>query len=126
IREPLGVIAAITPFNFPFNLAAHKLGPAIAAGNTIVLKPASQTPLSSLYIADLFEKAGLPKGVLNVITGRGGEIGDLLVTDERVKMVTFTGSLEVGQRIRRLAGLQRVTLELGSNSPAIIDRVLDL
>lgn len=126
IREPLGVIAAITPFNFPFNLAAHKLGPAIAAGNTIVLKPASQTPLSSLYIADLFEKAGLPKGVLNVITGRGGEIGDLLVTDERVKMVTFTGSLEVGQRIRRLAGLKRVTLELGSNSPVIIDKVQDL
>ncbi|MDW0116212.1 aldehyde dehydrogenase family protein [Sporosarcina thermotolerans] len=126
VREPLGVIAAITPFNFPYNLAAHKLGPAIAAGNTIVLKPASQTPLSSLFIAELFEKAGLPKGVLNVITGSGAVIGDLLVTDERVKMVTFTGSLEVGQRIKKLAGLKRVTLELGSNSPVIIDKVQDL
>jgi acyl-CoA reductase-like NAD-dependent aldehyde dehydrogenase len=126
IREPLGVIAAITPFNFPFNLAAHKLGPAIAAGNTIVLKPASQTPLSALYIAELFERAGLPKGVLNVITGSGGVIGDLLVTDDRVKMVTFTGSLEVGKRIKELAGLKRVTLELGSNAPVIVDKVQDL
>ncbi|WP_080848759.1 aldehyde dehydrogenase family protein [Cytobacillus gottheilii] len=126
IREPLGVIAAITPFNFPFNLAAHKLGPAIAAGNTIVLKPASQTPLSALYIAELFERAGLPKGVLNVLTGSGGVIGDLLVSDNRVKMVTFTGSLEVGKRIKELAGLKRVTLELGSNAPVIIDKVQDL
>jgi acyl-CoA reductase-like NAD-dependent aldehyde dehydrogenase len=126
IREPLGVIAAITPFNFPFNLAAHKLGPAIAAGNTIVLKPASQTPLSALYIAEIFERAGLPKGVLNVITGSGGVVGDLLVTDDRVKMVTFTGSLEVGKRIKELAGLKRVTLELGSNAPVIIDKVQDL
>lgn len=126
IREPLGVIAAITPFNFPFNLAAHKLGPAIAAGNSIVLKPASQTPLSAFYIAELFERAGLPKGVLNVVTGSGGVIGDLLVTDDRVKMVTFTGSLEVGKRVKELAGLKRVTLELGSNAPVIIDNVKDL
>src|SRR5690606_32957108 len=80
-KEPLGVIAAITPYNFPFNLVAHKLGPAIAAGNSIVLKPASQTPLSALYIAEVFEKAGLPPGVLNVITGKGGVIGDAMVKD---------------------------------------------
>lgn len=126
IREPLGVIAAITPFNFPFNLVAHKLGPAIAAGNTVVLKPASQTPLSALFIAELFEKAGLPKGVINVITGSGSVIGDLLVTDERVKMLTFTGSLEVGRRITQLAGIKKVTLELGSNAPVIIDNVQNL
>jgi len=125
-REPLGIIAAITPFNFPFNLVAHKLGPAFAAGNTVVLKPASQTPLSALYIAEVFEKAGLPPGALNVVTGRGGVIGDVLVQDPRVKMVTFTGSLEVGQRIRQLAGLKRVTLELGSNSPVIIDNIRNL
>src|SRR5690606_19497654 len=115
VREPLGVIAAITPFNFPFNLVAHKLGPAFAAGNTVVLKPASQTPLSALYIVEVFEKAGLPPGALNIVTGRGGVIGDRMVQDPRVKMVTFTGSLEVGLRIRQLAGLKRVTLELGSN-----------
>ncbi|MFC4354274.1 aldehyde dehydrogenase family protein [Chryseomicrobium palamuruense] len=126
IREPLGVIAAITPFNFPFNLAAHKLGPAIAAGNTIVLKPASQTPLSAIFIAELFEEAGLPKGVLNVITGSGSLIGDLLVKDSRINMITFTGSLEVGKRIIKLAGLKKVTLELGSNAPVIIDKVKDL
>lgn len=125
-REPLGVIAAITPFNFPFNLVAHKLGPAIAAGNSVVLKPASQTPLSALYIAEVFEKAGLPPGVLNVITGRGGVVGDAMVQDPRVKMVTFTGSLEVGRRIKQLAGLKRVTLELGSNSPVIIDNIRNL
>lgn len=126
VREPLGVIAAITPFNFPFNLVAHKLGPAFAAGNTVVLKPASQTPLSALYIVEVFEKAGLPPGALNIVTGRGGVIGDRMVQDPRVKMVTFTGSLEVGLRIRQLAGLKRVTLELGSNSPVIIDNIRNL
>jgi acyl-CoA reductase-like NAD-dependent aldehyde dehydrogenase len=125
-REPLGVIVAITPFNFPFNLTAHKLGPAFAAGNTVVLKPASQTPLSALMTARLFEEAGLPSGALNVVTGRGGDIGDSLVQDKRVKMVTFTGSLEVGRAIKEKAGLKRVTLELGSNSGVIIDSVENL
>ncbi|WP_135550849.1 aldehyde dehydrogenase family protein [Paenibacillus cymbidii] len=125
-REPLGVVAAITPFNFPFNLVAHKLGPAFAAGNTVVLKPAYQTPLSALLIAKFFAEAGLPAGALNVVTGRGGAIGDRLVTDSRVKMVTFTGSVPVGLGIKEKAGLKRVTLELGSNAGVIVDSTDDL
>ncbi|MFB4158984.1 aldehyde dehydrogenase family protein [Geomicrobium sp. JSM 1781026] len=125
-HEPLGVIAAITPFNFPFNLTAHKLGPAFAAGNTVVLKPASQTPLSGLMTARIFEEAGLPKGALQVITGKGSELGDLLVKDDRVRMVTFTGSVSVGKAILEKAGLKKVTLELGSNSGVIVDTVEDL
>jgi acyl-CoA reductase-like NAD-dependent aldehyde dehydrogenase len=126
IREPLGIIAAITPFNFPMNLVAHKVGPAIAAGNTVVLKPASQTPLSSYKIADYFHRAGLPKGALNVITGSGRAIGDVLMKDDRIKMITFTGSPEVGQYIRENSGLKRVTLELGSNSALIVDDAVQL
>ncbi|PLR82986.1 aldehyde dehydrogenase [Bacillus canaveralius] len=125
-REPLGVIGAITPFNFPFNLTAHKLGPAFAAGNTVVLKPASQTPLSAFMTAKIFEEAGLPKGALNVITGKGRAIGDLIVTDPRVKMITFTGSVPVGMGIKNKSGLKRVTLELGSNAAVIVDSVSDL
>jgi acyl-CoA reductase-like NAD-dependent aldehyde dehydrogenase len=121
IREPLGVIAAITPFNFPMNLVAHKVGPAIAAGNTVVLKPASQTPLSSYKIAEYFHRAGLPNGALNVITGSGRAVGDILMNDDRIKMITFTGSPEVGKYIRENSGLKRVTLELGSNSALIVD-----
>ena len=112
VREPLGVIGAITPFNFPMNLVAHKVGPAIAAGNTIVLKPASQTPLSAYFIAELFEEVGLPKGALNVITGSGKTVGDRIVMDERVNMVTFTGSPAVGIGIRNKAGLKKL---LGGN-----------
>ncbi|SEH83779.1 Acyl-CoA reductase [Halobacillus karajensis] len=125
-KEPLGIIAAITPFNFPFNLVAHKLGPAIASGNSVVLKPAYQTPLSALLTAEIFEEAGLPPGVLNVVTGRGSMIGDILVRDSRVNMVTFTGSLEVGLGIKAKAGLKKVTLELGSNSGLIVDSTDDL
>jgi len=121
IREPLGIIAAITPFNFPFNLVAHKLGPAIASGNAVVLKPASQTPLSALFTAEVFAEAGLPEGVLNVVTGKGSIIGDQLVKDDRVKMVTFTGSVDVGLGIKQKVGLKKVTLELGSNSAVIVD-----
>lgn len=126
IREPLGVIGAITPFNFPMNLVAHKVGPAIAAGNTIVLKPASQTPLSSFFLAELLEEAGLPAGALNVVTGSGKEVGEKLVEDERIKMITFTGSPAVGIGIRNKAGLKRVTLELGSNSALIVDSGVNL
>lgn len=126
VREPIGVIGAITPFNFPMNLVAHKLGPAIAAGNTVVLKPASQTPLSAYFIAELFEQAGLPNGALNVVTGSGKTVGDQIVTDSRVRMITFTGSPEVGIAIRNKAGLKRVTLELGSNSAVIIDEQVDI
>ncbi|WLR49661.1 aldehyde dehydrogenase family protein [Bacillus tianshenii] len=126
IRQPVGVVAAITPFNFPMNLVAHKVGPAIASGNTVVLKPASQTPLSAYFIGELFEKAGLPKGALNVITGSGSKVGDQIVTDERVKKITFTGSPEVGIGIRNKSGLKKVTLELGSNSAVIVDKDADI
>lgn len=126
IRQPIGVVAAITPFNFPMNLVAHKVGPAIAAGNTIVLKPASQTPLTSLYLAELLQEAGLPKGALNVVTGSGGVVGDRLIHDDRVKAITFTGSPAVGIGLRSKAGLKKVTLELGSNSALIVDKGVDI
>lgn len=121
VKEPVGVVGAITPFNFPMNLVAHKLGPAIAVGNTVVLKPAGQTPLSAYFIAELFEKAGLPKGAIQVITGSGKAIGDQLISDPRVKHITFTGSPKVGISLREKAGLKGLTLELGSNSAVIID-----
>lgn len=124
--EPLGVIGAITPFNFPMNLVAHKVGPAIAAGNTIVLKPASQTPLSAYFLAELLEQAGLPNGAFNVVTGKGRIVGNRIVEDDRVKMVTFTGSPEVGKEIRGKAGLKKVTLELGSNAAVILDKEIDI
>lgn len=119
-RHPIGVVSAITPFNFPLNLALHKLAPAFAAGNTVVLKPAGKTPLSSYKLVKLFEEAGLPKGALNLVIGNGSEIGDVLVTDTRISKVTFTGSPSVGIKLRQKAGLKKVTLELGSNSPNII------
>jgi acyl-CoA reductase-like NAD-dependent aldehyde dehydrogenase len=121
VREPLGVIAAVTPFNFPLNLSAHKIGPALAAGNTVVHKPASTTPVSAILLARLLRDCGLPPGALNVVTGSGGEVGDALVFHPDVAMVTFTGSAEVGTRIRNLAGLKRVTLELGNNSAVIVE-----
>jgi acyl-CoA reductase-like NAD-dependent aldehyde dehydrogenase len=126
VREPIGVVAAITPFNFPMNLVAHKVGPAIAAGNPVVLKPASQTPLSSIFLAKIAEEAGLPKGALNVVTGKGSVVGDALVTHKKVSMVTFTGSPAVGIALRNKAGLKRVTLELGSNSAVIVDEGVPL
>ncbi|MDO7908287.1 aldehyde dehydrogenase family protein [Paenibacillus sp. JX-17] len=122
VKYPVGVVGAITPFNFPMNLVAHKVGPALAAGNTVVLKPAEQTPLSSYFIAGLLHEAGLPAGALNVISGDGKTVGDRLVTDPRVNYITFTGSPRVGTEIRSKAGLKKVMLELGSNSAVIIDR----
>jgi acyl-CoA reductase-like NAD-dependent aldehyde dehydrogenase len=121
IREPVGVVAAITPFNFPLNLAMHKIGPAIAAGNAVVHKPASTTPISAIKMAAVFGECGLPKGALNVITGPGGEVGEMLACHKDVAMITFTGSPEVGLRLRNLAGLKRVTLELGNNSAVIVE-----
>lgn len=126
IEQPIGVVGAITPFNFPQNLVAHKVGPAIAAGNTIVLKPASQTPLSALFLAELIDQTALPKGAFNVITGSGRTVGDALVESDKVKMITFTGSPAVGIGIRNKAGLKKVALELGSNAGLIIDRGVDL
>lgn len=125
LREPVGPIAAITPFNFPMNLVAHKIGPAIASGNSVVLKPAEQTPLSAFFIAELFSKAGAPDGILNVITGDGKTVGRQMVEDQRIKLITFTGSKEAGEDIRARAGLKKVTLELGSNSAAVIGENTD-
>lgn len=119
-RYPIGVVSAITPFNFPLNLALHKLAPAFAAGNTVVLKPAGKTPLSSYMLVNLFDEAGLPEGALNLVIGNGSEVGDVLVTDPRINKITFTGSPAVGINLRKEAGLKKVTLELGSNSPNII------
>ncbi|TES90701.1 MAG: aldehyde dehydrogenase family protein [Candidatus Cloacimonadota bacterium] len=126
IRVPKGVILAITPFNFPLNLVAHKVAPAIASGNSVILKPASVTPLISLKLIDIFENAGLPQGVLNILFGAGSEVGMKLVKDDRINMVTFTGSLAVGETIKREAGFKTVTLELGSNSAVVVEDVEDL
>jgi acyl-CoA reductase-like NAD-dependent aldehyde dehydrogenase len=126
VREPLGVIAAITPFNYPLNLALHKIGPALAAGNSVVHKPSGNTPLSALRLAQLIEEAGAPAGAYNVVTGPGGTLGPLLMHDPRVAMITFTGSVPVGEQIRAQTGLRRVTLELGSNSSVILEPDCDL
>jgi glyceraldehyde-3-phosphate dehydrogenase (NADP+) len=127
-RFPIGVIAAITPFNDPLNLVAHKVGPAIAGGNAVVVKPATVTPLSALKLAECLLDAGLPGEIISVVTGYGHEIGDALVSDERVRMISFTGGVEAGERITRKAGLKKIGMELGSNSPVIVldDCDLDL
>jgi acyl-CoA reductase-like NAD-dependent aldehyde dehydrogenase len=120
VRKPIGIVAAISPFNFPCNLVAHKLAPALAAGCPVVLKPASATPLSALLLAELELEAGLPAGWLNVVVGPASEIGDVLVEDERVRLITFTGSGEVGWRLQERAPRKRVKLELGNSTPVIV------
>jgi acyl-CoA reductase-like NAD-dependent aldehyde dehydrogenase len=126
LRKPLGVVGAISPFNFPLNLVAHKIAPALAAGAAVVLKPASQTPLSALLLAELEAEAELPPGWLNVVAGPASEIGDVLVEDERVKVITFTGSSEVGWKLRERAPRKRVNLELGNATPLIVEADADL
>lgn len=126
LRQPIGIIGAITPFNFPLNLVAHKVAPAIAAGNSVVLKPASYTPLTALRLGELMLEAGLPAGALNIVIGGGSTVGNWLVEDERLAMITFTGSPVVGRHIKSKAGLKRVTLELGSNSAVILDETANL
>ena len=126
LRRPIGVVGAISPFNFPLNLVAHKIAPALAAGCAVVLKPAGQTPLSALLLAELETDAGLPAGWLNVVTGPASEIGDALVEDERVKLITFTGSGPVGWMIRERAPRKKVSLELGNATPVILDIDADL
>jgi acyl-CoA reductase-like NAD-dependent aldehyde dehydrogenase len=126
IRVPIGVVGAISPFNFPLNLVAHKLAPALAAGCAVVLKPAGQTPLSALLLAELEEEAGLPPGWLSVVVGPSAEIGDVLVEDERVKAITFTGSGEVGWKLRERAPRKRVNLELGNATPVVVAADADL
>jgi acyl-CoA reductase-like NAD-dependent aldehyde dehydrogenase len=120
LRRPIGVVGAISPFNFPLNLVAHKIAPALAAGCAVVLKPASQTPLSALFLAELEEEAGLPPGWLNVLVGPASEIGDVMVEDERVKLITFTGSSGVGWKLKERAPKKRVNLELGNATPLIV------
>jgi acyl-CoA reductase-like NAD-dependent aldehyde dehydrogenase len=120
LRRPIGVVGAISPFNFPLNLVAHKLAPALAAGCAVVLKPASQTPLSALLLAELETEAGLPPGWLNVVVGPASELGDVLIEDERVKLITFTGSSGVGWGLRERAPKKRVNLELGNATPVIV------
>ncbi len=121
-REPIGVVAAITPWNYPFMMACWKIGPALAAGNVIILKPASATPLTTLEIASAAEKIGFPKGVLNVVTGSGKEVGETLALSERVDMIAFTGNTETGKRIQEMAStnVKKVHLELGGKAPFIV------
>jgi len=126
VRVPIGVVGAISPFNFPLNLVAHKVAPALAAGCAVVLKPASQTPLAALALAELETEAGLPAGWLNVLVGPSSEIGDVLVADDRVKMITFTGSSEVGWGIRERAARKKVTLELGNSTPVVVEPDADV
>lgn len=126
LRVPCGVVVAISPFNFPLNLVCHKVGPALAAGNSVVIKPATDTPLSALKLTEILLEAGLPPEGIQCLTGHGGEIGDLLCADRRVRKITFTGSRDVGERICHAAGIKKVTMELGSNSPIIVMPDADL
>ena len=126
LRRPIGIVGAISPFNFPLNLVAHKLAPALAAGCAVVLKPASQTPLSALLLAELETEAGLPPGWVNVLVGPAAEIGDVLVEDERVRAITFTGSAGVGWKLAERAPRKRVNLELGNATPVIVEADADL
>ncbi|WP_260871825.1 aldehyde dehydrogenase family protein [Bacillus sp. X1(2014)] len=125
-RFPIGIIVAITPFNDPLNLVAHKVGPAIAAGNAIIVKPAPATPLSALLLAEAFEKAGLPPKVLSVITGYPSDMGESLITHPAIRMISFTGGLSTGQAIMQKAGMKKFSMELGSNSPVIVLEDADL
>ena len=120
MRLPIGIVAAISPFNFPLNLVAHKVAPAFAAGCAVVLKPAGSTPLSALLLAQAFEDAGQPAGWLNVVVGSSSEIGDVMVADERVRLITFTGSSVVGWKLRERASRKKVSLELGNSTPVIV------
>jgi acyl-CoA reductase-like NAD-dependent aldehyde dehydrogenase len=126
LRQPVGIVGAISPFNFPLNLVAHKIAPALAAGCAVVLKPASQTPFSALLLAELETEAGLPPGWLNVLVGPASEIGDVLVDDERVRAITFTGSGDVGWKLAERAPRKRVKLELGNATPVLVQADADL
>lgn len=126
VRQPVGIVVAITPFNFPSLLVLHKIAPALAAGNAVVLKPARSTPLTALALAACFVDAGLPEGVLSVLTGPGGALGDLLVSDPRVRKVSFTGSTGIGERIAQRAGVKKLSLELGASCPVVIMPDADL
>jgi glyceraldehyde-3-phosphate dehydrogenase (NADP+) len=126
VREPVGVIGAITPFNDPLNLVAHKLGPALAGGNAVILKPDSKTPLSGIRLVEALHDAGAPAGRVQVVTGHGRRVGKTLTTDPRVRMISFTGGLDAGEEVVREAGLKKISMELGSNCPVIVMDDADL
>ncbi|MRH44948.1 aldehyde dehydrogenase family protein [Aquibacillus halophilus] len=126
IKVPVGVVGAISPFNFPLNLVAHKVAPALAAGNAVVLKPASTTPITALKLAEVFEEAGLPAGLFNVVVGSGSTVGEQMMKDDRINLFTFTGSAEVGLKLKQNTGLKKLILELGNNSPVIVDKEADI
>ncbi len=126
IKVPIGTIVAITPFNFPLNLAAHKVAPAIAAGNPFILKPASQTPIADLILGEIILEAGFPEAAMSVLPGPGGEVGLRLVRDERPRMVTFTGSAAIGKEIATNCGFKKIAMELGSNSGVIVASSADV
>ncbi len=126
LRVPCGIVAAICPFNFPLNLVAHKVGPALAAGNAVLIKPAGNTPLTALKLVEILLEAGIPPQVIACLTGPGAELGQAICTDHRVRKISFTGSHPVGETICRMAGVKRVTMELGSNCPVIIMDDADL
>jgi glyceraldehyde-3-phosphate dehydrogenase (NADP+) len=119
-RIPIGVVLAISPFNYPVNLSASKLAPALAAGNSVILKPPTQGSISALYLAEVFNMAGIPKGVLNTVTGKSSDIGDYIVTHENINFINFTGSTEVGKHIAKIAGMVPMLLELGGKDAAIV------
>ena len=126
LRVPCGVVLAITPFNFPLNLVCHKIGPGLAAGNAVIVKPATDTPLSALKLIEILIEAGVPAEAVQCITGPGGELGNALCSDSRVRKISFTGSRDVGEAICNMAGLKKVTMELGSNAPLIVMPDADL
>ncbi|SFB17092.1 NADP-dependent glyceraldehyde-3-phosphate dehydrogenase [Clostridium frigidicarnis] len=125
-REPLGVVLAISPFNYPINLSASKIAPGLMAGNSVVLKPATQGSLCGLYLARIFEEAGVPAGVLNTVTGRGSEIGDYITTHKEINFINFTGSTEIGARISRMTNMVPLLMELGGKDAAIVLEDADL
>lgn len=126
IAQPVGVVVAITPFNYPALLVLHKLGPALAAGNAVILKPALAAPLTAIALAECLQEAGLPPGVLGVINGDGSKIGAALVADPRVNKISFTGSTRVGDSISRVAGVKKLSLELGASSPVVVTKDADV
>ncbi|RMG03686.1 MAG: aldehyde dehydrogenase family protein, partial [Acidobacteria bacterium] len=124
-RVPRGVIYGITPFNFPLNLVAHKVAPAIASANSIIIKPSQKTPLTALLLGEVFLESGLPESALQVVP-MDVELIPIVLEDERIKMISFTGSAEVGWKLKSLAGKKAITLELGGNAPVIIDETADI
>lgn len=126
VKKPVGVVAAITPFNFPLNLVVHKVGPALAAGNPIIIKPASDTATTTVKLCELLEEAGVPKGYVQCVVGSGRTVGEQLLNDERIVHYTFTGSPAIGKHIQQTIGLRKATLELGSNSATIVHHDTDV